>query len=137
MDFETSVRQHESELVERVIPLIHDTFESYDDQTAHVLQSFFAAYSMAVRFAIARNTRKLLTEGESEASSSSSFTHKIPVYPDLPPETRLQEFGLGHVLDQEVFDKIVIGCSEAEQLTDNLEILRNHGLKPPAREGNN
>ena len=48
---------HERELMQRIIPLIYDTFEEYDEDTATVLQTFFAAYSLAVRYSIAKNTR--------------------------------------------------------------------------------
>jgi hypothetical protein len=64
-----SFAAHEQELYEKIIPLIHDTFEGYDEETAAVLQSFFAAYSLAVKYAIARNTRKLLTQGDGNSST--------------------------------------------------------------------
>lgn len=115
-----SFRAHEQDLYQKIIPLIHDTFESYDDETARVLQSFFAAYSMAVRYAIARNTRKLLQHGENHGKR----TKEVPVYEDLPPTTRLQEFGLDFVLKAKVFDKLVVGCRQPDQILDDLDIIQ-------------
>eukprot|EP00527_Entomoneis_sp_CCMP2396_P002251 CAMPEP_0198146094 /NCGR_PEP_ID=MMETSP1443-20131203/27335_1 /TAXON_ID=186043 /ORGANISM="Entomoneis sp., Strain CCMP2396" /LENGTH=589 /DNA_ID=CAMNT_0043809929 /DNA_START=147 /DNA_END=1916 /DNA_ORIENTATION=+ len=117
---------HEEFLSSKIIPLIHDTFESYDDDTAQVLKSFFAAYSLAVRHAIARNTRKLLKEGES--ANSTDMTVKTPTYPDLPSSMRLQEFAIRFLLSQKqgnkaLVDKIVVGCVEPDHVLDDLEMV--------------
>ena len=117
-----SFRAHETDLYEQVIPLIHDTFESYDEDTAKILQSFFAAYSMAVRYAIARNTRKLLVEGENGAN---------PMYPELPPDMRLQEFALRWLLEDPSIDKITIGCSKMDQVMEDLEIIEAYEAEHP------
>lgn len=111
-----SFAAHEQDLVQKIIPLIHDTFEGYDAETAKVLQSFFGAYSMAVRYSIAKNTRKLLKEGEPNSN--------IPKFADLEQETRLQEYALKYVLDEPSIDKVILNCTEADQVLDNIEIFR-------------
>lgn len=106
-----SFRAHEQELYQRVIPLIHDTFESYDQDTSNVLQSFFSAYSLAVRYSIAKHTREYLVGGE------------VPKYSNLAEDVRLQEFGLQHVMEPNVFDRVVVGCTQVDHVMDNLDIL--------------
>jgi aryl-alcohol dehydrogenase-like predicted oxidoreductase len=120
-----SFAAHEQQLYEQIIPLIHDTFEGYDEETAAVLQSFFAAYSLAVKFAIARNTRKLLQEGEAGKEGS------VPVYTDIPEETRLQEYALQFLLKEQAIDKVIAGCSQPDQVLDLVEIV---GKPMPVRE---
>jgi len=109
-----SFSAHKQELYEKIIPLIHDTFEGYDEETAGALQNFFAAYGMAVRYAIASNTRKLLMEGEEKEG--------VPTYPDLPPEMRLQEYGLRFLLKEPAIDKIIIGWSQPDQIEEVLDV---------------
>lgn len=111
-----SFAAHEDDLYKKIIPLIHDTFEEYDEDTGDVLKSFFGAYSLAVRHAIAKNTRFLLRKGEGG--------NNVPTYPDLPQETRLQDFALRHLLDADIFSKYIIGWTEPEQVVDCLEIVR-------------
>jgi hypothetical protein len=112
-----SFAAHEQELYDKIIPLIHDTFEGYDEETAAVLQSFFAAYTLAVKFAIARNTRKLLTQGDGNSSSP-----KPEVYADIPQETRLQEYALQFLLQEPAIDMVIAGCSQPDQVLDVAEI---------------
>jgi aryl-alcohol dehydrogenase-like predicted oxidoreductase len=107
-----SFAAHEQDLYEKIIPLIHDTFEGYDEETAAVLQSFFAAYSLAVKHAIARNTRALLQEGGGSA----------PVYADIPQETRLQEYALQFLFQEPAVDMVIAGCSHPDQLLDMVGI---------------
>jgi hypothetical protein len=110
-----SFAAHEQDLYEKIIPLIHDTFEGYDEETAAVLQSFFAAYSLAVKYAIARNTRTLLKEGDSNSSSA-------PVYADIPQETRLQEYALQFLFKEPAIDMVIAGCSKPDQVLDMVQI---------------
>ena len=118
-----SFAAHEEHVMTRIIPLIHDTFESYDDETAAILKSFFGAYSLAVRYWIARNTRQLLTTGDEKDSNS-------PTYPDLPQTTRLQEYALQFLLkESQVVDKIIVGASDPEQVIDTAEIVKGHGAQ--------
>jgi len=153
LDRVRSYAAHEDELYNRIIPLIHDTFEAYDDETANVLQSFFGAYALAVKYAIAKNTRKLLREGEAASSGGKgggggggitvprSFSED-----ELPQQMRLQEFGLRYVLvgmnrkkldgddeegggesagrsERRHFDKIMVGASQPEQVVDTVQIV--------------
>lgn len=107
-----SFAAHEQDLYEKIIPLIHDTFEGYDEETAAVLQSFFAAYSLAVKYAIARNTRALLQEGGGSA----------PVYKDIPQETRLQEYALQFLFREPAIDMVIAGCTQPDQVLDMVGI---------------
>jgi hypothetical protein len=147
------VAVHERELMQRIIPLIYDTFEEYDDDTAKVLQTFFAGYTIAVRYAIAKNTRYLLLHGEDSLSASSN----IPIFKDLHPDMKLQEYALDFILKQQletlqgpretngsndaassdesgkaarpttnskdVINKLVVGCTDPDQVIDDLELV--------------
>ena len=165
LDKMRSFAVHERELTRRIIPLIYDTFEEYDDDTAQVLQTFFAAYSLAVRYAIAKNTRQLLLYGEKlSLAASSSSSSNIPIFKDLRPDMKLQEYAIGFILKQQletlpkrqetttdsnadvaaisgdgagktaaqleairnskdVIDKIVVGCTDPDQVIDDLELV--------------
>ena len=140
---------HEDALYEQVIPVIQDTFESYDEETARILQSFFGAYSLAVRYHVARNTRELLRHGESgggKSSEAGSHMTAPPTYSEdeLPDTQRLQEFGLEFVLKQKaattenngdgadsssknnfLVDKVILGCSQPIQVVDAVHIVRD------------
>jgi hypothetical protein len=116
-----SFAQHEADVVERIIPLIHDTFEGYDEDTAQILQSFFGAYALAVRYSMARNTRELLTEGGDDRTA--------PTYPDLKPEVRLQEYALHFLLKAGTIDKFLVGFSEADQILEDLDIVHKFFLQ--------
>ena len=97
---------HEYVMYNQIIPLIYDTFEGYDDNTATILQRFFAAYSLAVRYSIAQNTRRhhlLLTNKE---HNKNNHNHH-PTYPDLLPDMRLQDFALRFLLSQTTYNKDV------------------------------
>lgn len=112
-----SFAQHEQDLYERIIPLIHDTFEGYDAETAEVMQSFFGAYSLAVRYAIAKNTRKLLVKGDDAGGG------KTPKYPDLPPDMCLQEYALQYLLKADCIDKLILGFSEPDHILQDMDYV--------------
>lgn len=118
-----SFAQHEEDLFQKIIPLIHDTFEAYDDDTAQILQSFFGAYSLAVRYAIAKNTRQVLVKGEKEGSAST------PKYPDLSPDVRLQEYAIEFLLRTGTIDKLMVGFSEADQILEDMDIVYQFNTK--------
>jgi len=111
-----SFAAHEDELYGRIIPLIHDTFELMDDKTSDVLQAYFAAYAVAVRYAIAKKTREVLREGEKESSSSIT-------YPDIPQSMSLQEYALRHMMSEKCFDRIVIGASTMQDFQHQTELM--------------
>lgn len=121
-----SFAQHEQDLYERIIPLIHDTFEGYDEETGQIMQSFFGAYSLAVRYAIAKNTRKLLVEGEGKdrtSSSSSSSIQQAPTYADLSPHVPLQEYAMHFLLKAGCIDKLLVGFTEPDQILQDMDIV--------------
>jgi len=131
-----SFAAHEDFLLTQIIPLIHDTFESYDEDTAAVMQSFFQAYNLAVRYAIAQNVRKLLVKGDVDAAAAKSSTGKsnikntanlasAPLYPDLSPDMRLQEYALQYVCQQPALDKVIVGAAQPEEVVDSANIIRN------------
>jgi len=112
LDKMRSFDAHEQELYQTIIPMIHDTFETYDEVTADVLQAFFKAYSLAVRHAIAQNTRKLLKEGGDD---------NMGVKYDIPDNVRLQDYALQHLLKQPLVTKVIVGSSTPEQVLSNLQ----------------
>ena len=81
LDTVTSWDAHEQALVHQVIPRIHHTFEAYDDETAAVLQTFFAAYSTAVRFSIARNARRHMQAVIDQHKTHTKQTRRISILP--------------------------------------------------------
>lgn len=130
-----SLAANEDALYQQVIPLLQDTLETYDADTATVLQTYFQAYTQVVRYYVAYNTRQNLRHGETLESS---------IYDDatLPESKRLQEFGLEYVLQQTVeynrsdddgnnppllqpaIDKIILGCLQPSEVLDAVEIVR-------------
>jgi hypothetical protein len=114
LDQVRSFAAHEEFLLQKVIPLIHDTFESYDDDTAKVLEAFFGAFNLAVKYSIAKNVRHLLIHGEDDGGDS-------PKYP-VPEDMRLQEFALRHVWKEKGIDKIIVGASDPNQIVDIVNI---------------
>mmetsp|Transcript_23199 Transcript_23199/g.50718 ORF Transcript_23199/g.50718 Transcript_23199/m.50718 type:complete len:622 (+) Transcript_23199:64-1929(+) len=130
-----SFAAHEDELYGRIIPLIHDTFELMDDTTSDVLQAYFAAYAVAVRYAIATKTREVLKGGEMGNQGSVSTTTTGITYPDIPQSMTLQEYALRHMLAEKCFDRIVIGASTMQdfdhqtQLMDAIDSGEEHPLE--------
>ena len=106
-----SFAAHEEDLMTKVIPTLYGTLEEVDEESSALLQAFFQAHGLAVRHAIARNTRKLLKQGGDG----------VPPY-EIPNEMRLQEYALQHILDEPAFAKVVVGCMKPEEVRDNVEI---------------
>lgn len=121
LDKVRSFAAHEEFLLQQIIPLIHDTFESYDEDTAKVLEAFFGAFNLAVKYSIAKNVRHLLLNGEEIHSESSQLTS--PKY-KVPEDMRLQEFALRHVWKEKDIDKIIIGASRPDQIVDVVDIAK-------------
>jgi len=113
-----SFAAHEDELYGRIIPLIHDTFELMDDTTSDVLQAYFAAYAVAVRYAIATKTREALKEGEKTSGTGTGIT-----YPDIPQSMTLQDYALRHMLTEKCFDRIVIGASTMQDFDHQTQLM--------------
>jgi hypothetical protein len=122
-----SLQAHEQNLYEKIIPLIHDTFEGYDEESSEILESFFKAYSWAVRYAVAKNTRYLLTHGDDpkhkRRRADGSSGSATPMYPDLPSDMRLQEYALRFLLQEPAIHKLVVGCSHPEHVLEDVDIV--------------
>jgi hypothetical protein len=110
-----SFAAHEDELYQHIIPVIHDTFEDFDETTADVLQAFFVAYGVAVRYAIAKRTRQLLLTGGDDGSGI--------VHEDLPQKMKLQEYALRKVIAEPAFTRLIIGASSQHDLLEDLDIV--------------
>ncbi|CAJ1959871.1 unnamed protein product [Cylindrotheca closterium] len=127
-----SFAAHEEELYSRIIPLLYDTFEAMDDRTSEVLSAFFAAYAVAVRYAIAKNTRKVLLQGEGAAgggSKKNTMTSTV-TYPDIPKKMTLQEYALRHMLADKAFSRVIIGASTMEDFTHQMQLMAEIGDDP-------
>ena len=109
LDTVRSFAAYEEDLFNKVVPLIHDTFEELDEDSAMVLQSFFVAHGAAVRHAIAKTTRDLLKEGGDG----------VPPY-EVPDDATLQQYALQHLLKQKQIDKVIVGCPQAEHVLEAL-----------------
>ena len=111
-----SFAAHEEDLYQRIIPLIYDTFEDFDETTGDVLQAYFAAYGVAVRYAIAKRTRELLKHGGDDGKGVK--------YEDIPNQMKLQEYALRHLLAEPALDRIVVGSYSKEDLFENLQLFQ-------------
>jgi hypothetical protein len=116
-----SFAAHEEELYSRIIPLLHDTFEAMDDRTTEVLSAYFAAYAVAVRYAIAKKTRDVLHKGE----GGSTVT-----YPDIPQSMTLQEYAMRHLVADKAFSRIIIGASTMQDFLHQTELMEAIGESP-------
>jgi len=139
-----SFAKHEDELYGKIIPLLYDTFEAMDDQTSDVLQAYFAAYAVAVRYAIANKTRELLKNGE-DRSTKGNKTSTV-TYSDIPQHMTLQEYALRRMLSKTgdssdgnedeslgCFDRIIIGSSTSqdfEHQTHLMELIQSEDGDP-------
>lgn len=116
-----SFAAHEEELYSRIIPLLYDTFEAIDDRTSEVLSAYFAAYAVAVRYAIAKKTREVLQTGE----GGSTVT-----YADIPKGMTLHEYAIRRLLADKSFSRIIIGASNMEGLLHQIELMEAIGESP-------
>jgi hypothetical protein len=103
-----SLGAHEEHLYQQIIPLIHDTFEAYDEETANVLEVFFKSYSLAVRYSIARNTRQLLKTGGDDGKGYH--------YNHMPQEEKLQDFALRYLMKEDAISKVIVGATKPEHV---------------------
>jgi len=108
-----SLGAHEEDLYQRIIPLIHDTFEGYDEETADVLEMFFKCYALAVRYSIARNTRELLKQGGDDGKGYK--------YDSIPDDEKLQDYALKYLLKERAISKVVVGTTKPDHVTDLLK----------------
>ena len=84
-----------------------------------IVKAYFAAYAVAVRYAIATKTREILTIGESGNAASTGIT-----YPDIPQSMTLQDYALRHMLSEQCFDRIVIGASTMQDFDHQIQLLQ-------------
>lgn len=142
-----SYQQYEDDLIIKIVPLIRDTFDSYDDDTASVLQSYFGAYSLATKYAVATNIRQLILQnGEKDSNNTTTnieykYGRKdddtFNIHTLLPSTKRLQEFALEFVLCHKtlpVVDKVIVGCTETWQVLDIISIVQNMESKKNKNE---
>mmetsp|Transcript_39567 Transcript_39567/g.95656 ORF Transcript_39567/g.95656 Transcript_39567/m.95656 type:complete len:562 (-) Transcript_39567:45-1730(-) len=130
-----SFAAHEEELYSRIIPLLYDTFEAIDDRTSEVLSAFFAAYAVAVRYAIAKNTRQVLQHGEgaggkTRSGSSMGTMASTVTYPDIPESMTLQEYALRHLLADKTFSHVIIGASTMQDFSHQMQLMEEIGEFP-------
>ncbi|GFH59224.1 hypothetical protein CTEN210_15700 [Chaetoceros tenuissimus] len=110
---------YEEDLYTKVVPLIHDTFEELDGDSAELLQRFFEAHGTAVRYKIANITRELLKKGGDNGSGEKY---------DVPDDQTLQEYAIQYLLQQKVdggllngeplLDRVIVGCPKAEHVIE-------------------
>ena len=133
LDHIRSFAAHEEELYGRIIPLLYDTFEAIDDSTSDVLQAYFAAYALAVRYAIAKKTRQILKKGEKSGDkkdktnkNDNHISSKTQLYPDIPDQMTLQEYALRYLLskDKAYFTRLVIGASTLEDFRRQINLMQ-------------
>ena len=115
-----SFAAYEEDLYSKAIPLIHDTFEELDADSADLLQRFFQAHGNAVRHSIAKTTRQLVKEGGDGVEKYN-----------IPDDWSLQEFALGYLWKQQcegdfangqLIDKVVVGCPKLGHVVELVEI---------------
>jgi len=77
-------------------------------------------YNLTFHYAIAQNVSKLLIKGDTNAVAAKSIMGKsnikntamlasAPLYLDLSPDMRLQEYALQYVYQQPALDNIIVG----------------------------
>ncbi len=115
-----SFAAYEEELYSKVVPLIHDTFEELDAESADILHRFFHIHGNAVRQSIARITRESLKGGGEGVGKY-----------DIPDDMSLQQFALNFLWDQScngefakgpIVDKVVVGCPKAEHVIEAVKM---------------
>ena len=121
-----SFAAYEEELYSKVVPLIHDTFEELDAESAEVLHRFFQVHGNAVRHSISKTTRALLKEGGEGVTKY-----------EIPAEMALQNFALNFLWDQNctgefasgpLIDKVVVGCPKAEHVIEAVKMADGYDL---------
>jgi hypothetical protein len=143
LDTMKSFAAYEEYLVNVAVPLLYGSFEELDEESAGVLQAFFAVHGAAVRMVVARWTRELLQGGwkrvdskEGHGSTLEWDTGKeeeianlweklglgsFPGGYKIPEDVTLQEYSLKHLMDDESIRGIVVGCSRPEHVLEALK----------------
>lgn len=115
-----SFEQYEEDIYTQIIPLIHETFEELDEESASVLQAFFAAHGQATRLAIARTTRNLLKNGGEQGGGGEVET----AYKDIPDDLTLQQFATQFLLKEKAVTKVIVGCLKPDHVTSAVEVAK-------------
>ena len=114
-----SFAAYEEDLFSKVVPLIHDTFEEWDGDSALMLQRFFQAHGTAVRYSIAKTTRELLKKGGDGVEKY-----------EIPDDVTMQDFAIRFLLGQQcegeyatgpLIDRVVVGCPRAEHVIEAVQ----------------
>jgi hypothetical protein len=126
-----SFAAYEEELYSKVVPLIHDTFEELDGDSAAILHRFFHAHGVAVRQSIAKTTRELLRSGGEGGVQKYDIAH----------DETMQDFALRFLLEQQcegdfvrgkpLLDRVIVGCPKAEHVIEAVQSAD----KQEAKEG--
>jgi len=114
-----SLSAYEHELYTQIIPLIYDTFEELDEDSATVLQQFFAAHGVAVRQTIAHRTRNMLLHGDSG---------KNPNWPKytISPGEKLQDYAMKFLVQEHSIDKVIVGYENASQVVEGVQVVKHN-----------
>ena len=110
-----SVAAQNEYIMTNILPMLHETLDGCDDETATLLQEYFQSYFPTLHYASAKNVRKLLRQGEPGSN--------IPKCTDLQPEVRLQEYALQYALQNNIVDKVLVGCLTPDHVEDTLAIV--------------
>lgn len=109
----TSWEEYQDYLYQQVIPVLHDTFEEYDDESGTVLQEFFAAYGIAMRHALCHQTRNIIVK------QMATDENVLKLEPNMP----MQEFALRYMLESDSgISGIIVGCSQPKHVVKNTQI---------------
>ena len=144
LDTMKSFAAYEEYLVNVAVPLLYGSFEELDEESAALLQAFFAVHGTAVRMVVARWTRELLLGGwktvehkeEGRETTHEWDTDKeenmanlwqrlglgqFPGGYKIPEDVTLQDFSLKYLLDDESIRGIVVGCSRPDHVLEALK----------------
>ena len=85
----------------------------------------------------------MLLNGE---DSDAGLSSNIPTFDDLQDDMKLQEYALGFIFKQQiesptqesgpidVIDKVVVGCTDPDQVIDDLEVVYQFYARKLAEE---
>ncbi|KAL3801093.1 hypothetical protein HJC23_002386 [Cyclotella cryptica] len=144
LDTMKSFAAYEEYLINVAVPLLYGSFEELDEESAGILQNFFAVHGMAVRMVVARWTREMILGGWKRVTSEEEGKAHVHIWDKekeqemaknweslglgefsggykVPEDETLQEFSLKHLLKDKAVRGIVVGCSRPDHV---LEALR-------------
>ena len=130
----TSFQHYEQNIVEGILPMLDGRIEQMDEVSVEVLQSFFEAYSTAVRAVVPLKTRQRLQSVLDPLSSidSGSFSgdkvdglslHRTRTH-SLGHDVALQDYALEWVGRVPCIDSTTVGMTNIEHVDKALEKLQ-------------